>query len=178
LSAVARRTVPARQPAAAAWPPRVAPAQRLKAAVGTARRASRQRSSRPRRPTPRAARPRARQPPRAARPPDCLARAADARTAPPHSRRPDSHRPSPGTPRHRAGPARRTRATCAATGRGPCGRGTRTRCARGPSRRHGVGHAHCATGPSVNSAQCTRLNFIKFLFIQFFANSKICVGFI
>jgi hypothetical protein len=26
----------------------------------------------------------------------------------------------------------------------------------------GVGHTHCATGPSANSAQCTRLNFINF----------------
>jgi hypothetical protein len=26
----------------------------------------------------------------------------------------------------------------------------------------GVGHMHCASGPSANSAQCTRLNFIDF----------------
>jgi hypothetical protein len=42
LSAATRRTGPAWQRAAAAWPPCTAPMPRLKAAIGTARRASRQ----------------------------------------------------------------------------------------------------------------------------------------
>jgi hypothetical protein len=67
---------------------------------------------------------------------------------------------------------------CAGRGHGPRGHGSCTRCARGPSRRRGVGHTHCASGPSANSAQCTRLNIIKFWFIQFFANSETNVGFV
>jgi hypothetical protein len=73
LSAVASQIGPARQRSAAAWPPRVALAQRLKAAVGTARRASRQRRFRqplarvaPRRPLPHRAPPVVR-PPRSTR---------------------------------------------------------------------------------------------------------------
>jgi hypothetical protein len=48
LSAVVRRTGPTQQRTAAVWPPCAVPTQRLKAAVGTVRRASRQRRSRPR----------------------------------------------------------------------------------------------------------------------------------
>jgi hypothetical protein len=54
------------------------------------------------------------------------------------------------------------RASAAHAGRAPRGHRPRTRCARGPSRCRGVGHAHCASGPNANSAQCTRLNIIKF----------------
>jgi hypothetical protein len=68
LSAAARRAKPARQRAAATWPPRAVPTAQLKAAVGTVRRASRQLPHR----TPR----RARQPPRIPRRrPDRLASA-------------------------------------------------------------------------------------------------------
>jgi hypothetical protein len=66
LSAAARRTGPAWQRTAAAWPPRAALTLRLKAAVGTARRVSRQ-QPRPRRARPTAA-PRSVPPPSPRRP--------------------------------------------------------------------------------------------------------------
>jgi hypothetical protein len=83
LSAAMRRAGPTWQRAAAAWPPRAAPTPWLKAAVGTARRASRQ-LPRPRRARPTAA--------PLSVPPPSPRRAARVLTA---SRAPPSPRPSP-----------------------------------------------------------------------------------
>jgi hypothetical protein len=129
---------------------------------------------------------------RAARPDSCLARAAPNSlaslahpTVPP---RPPDSAASPLAPR----PDRRlTRATVVPIARAPIAM-VRSRVSRTAAARHAapavarhhlrageppsplspvhvgradtacVGHAHCASGPSANSAQCTRLNFIDF----------------
>jgi hypothetical protein len=154
---------------------RHAPRQRsgIKAAIGTARRASRQRRHfRPRAPTASRRAHRFRPPPRSTRRrPDSLVVAA-VRAPPPRSKRARLPRRRPpslvaaGEPtppprrlrapaslavavqRRRAGPAPRTRAA---------GR-TRALCA-GAEPTPRATHVHCATGPSANSAQSTRVKF-------------------
>jgi hypothetical protein len=182
LSAVARRTGLVRQCAVAAWLPCTAHLARLKALSGqraarpdsTPRAAQSTASPRPpaHRPPPhpscrvptvasRRSPARQRTPHAAPRPDRCLARAARvasdivarrcralaiAVSAPVRRRprrRPCTGAEPPPSARRRAEP--------------PRARGPRTRCACGPSRRRGVGHVHCASGPSANSAQCTRL---------------------
>jgi hypothetical protein len=91
LSDAARRDGPARQRTVATWPPHAAPTPRLKAAVGTARRASRQ-PPRPRRSPPDSHLARVARLATAPR----LAHAAAAPTA---SRAPPSSRPPPRRPR-------------------------------------------------------------------------------
>jgi hypothetical protein len=63
-------------------------------------------------------------------------------------------------------------AACAALAEAELGQVGPCTCYAGRLRRH------CATGPSADSAQSHLIFFIFSEYIQFLANSKICVGFI
>jgi hypothetical protein len=153
LSAVAHRTGPARQRAAAAWPPRAAPTARDKALSGRRRVPTALSRRSPAQPT-EATRRRADCLARAARPPTAsrvppmprqrhLARAARFLTAPSPLSEPTvaapavarrrarrRHAGEPTPPRHLRAPASpcRGRASAAHAGRAPCSRGPRALC--------------------------------------------------
>jgi hypothetical protein len=183
---VARRTGPARQPRAAPTAREKALSGRHRVPTSLSRRSPAQPTDASRRSparSPRACRRRADSAaslvPLGFRPRHAVAAAATSRARPsPGTPRRRLHAGEPSPPRRLRAPASRRRRRAAPPRRAPraplveaklgphCARGPRQRCARavrvGRADAAGVGHARCASGPSVNSAQCTRLNFIKF----------------